>query len=624
VLFRLMPFRTQDAYLRAQTASRFPLPASETVMQKAVIALLASLVAATPVVAQQLNRYGYPEKRAPRPTTPAITEGDLMSRLYAFADDSMEGRNAPLESHARGSAYIVRELTRLKIAPAGPLGSYYQTLPYVSRSLSRATTLTVNGQALALGTDFTVTSRGMTRIVDSAQVIFGGSTRNADLMILPEWAANRFVIVVPPPPADPNAPARGGGAGAPGGRGGVGAAQPPVNAALRYANAVAIATVVPDVNNPPATGGFGRGGRGGGAGGAVTVLNDLSAPRTAAQFLITPAAASRLLGRPVDGAGPGTLGGIASSVIRFDDVPIPHASNVLAVIPGSDPVLRNEYVLISAHSDHVGLSGPNAQGQSTAVDHDSLRAARLAMLQMQIQGNELVPLPQGASVAVNVDSLRRVRPARRDSIRNGADDDGSGSMGVLEIAEAFAGMRVKPKRSIIFAWWTAEEDGLVGSRWFSDNPTVPLNQVVTNINMDMIGRGRSEDIPGGGPDFLGYLGANRLASVLEERVQTVNKQQSQPLKLDNRFDWPITWPGYNNIYGRSDHFNFARYNVPIVFFFTGLHADYHQVTDEPQYIDWPHYARIVNYVRDLAVDVGNLATRPVVDRNGAVPPRHIP
>jgi hypothetical protein len=317
------------------------------------------------------------------------------------------------------------------------------------------------------------------------------------------------------------------------------------------------------------------------------------------------------------------MGGLVNATVFYDDTDIPHASNILAIIPGSDPVLKNEYVVISAHNDHVGITGPNAQGVSTAVDHDSLRAARLALLRMQMQRGELVPNAPGTTVNVNVDSLRRIRPARRDSIRNGADDDGSGSMGVLEIAEAVAAMPVKPKRSTIFAWWTAEEDGLVGSRWWTDNPTVPLNQVVTNINMDMIGRGRAEDVPGGGPDYLGYLGADRLSSALGERVQSINKAQSNPLRMDNRFDWPIAWPGYNNIYGRSDHANFARYNIPIVFFFTGLHADYHQVTDEPQYIDYPHYSRIVNYVRDLAVDVANLPVRPKVDRSGAIPPRPI-
>jgi hypothetical protein len=575
----------------------------------------------------QTNQYGNPEKRAPRATSAAITEADLMSRLYVFADDSMEGRNAPLASNAKGTAYIVRELTRLRIAPAGYLGSYYQTLPYVQRSLSQRTSLTVNGEPLRLGTDFTVSSRGATKIIDSSRVIFAGVSSDVDQMILPSWVSNRFVIVVPPAPqsADAARGAGGGRGGAGGGRGGAGGVTIPVNVTTRYAGATAIATVVPDVSNPPATGRFGgRGGGGrGGAAGPVTVLNDLSAPRLAAQFYITPAAAAKLLGRPVEGAGPGTMGGAVSATVFFDDVAIPHASNVLAIIPGSDPVLKNEYVVISAHNDHVGVSGPNAQGASTAVDHDSLRAARLALLRMQMQGGELVANPPGTTVSVNVDSLRRIRPPRRDSIRNGADDDGSGSMGVLEIAEAIAAMRVKPKRSTIFAWWTAEEDGLVGSRWWTDNPTIPLNQVVTNINLDMIGRGRAEDIPGGGPDYLGYLGANRLATVLDERVQAVNKQQSNPLRLDNRFDWPITWPGYNNIYGRSDHANFSRYNIPIVFFFTGLHADYHQVTDEPQYIDYPHYSRIVNFVKNLTIDVANLPVRPKVDRSGAIPPRPI-
>lgn len=591
-----------------------------------IVTPLLLLAAAVAPVPAQVNQYGNPEKRAPRPTSAAITEADLMSRLYVFADDSMEGRNAPLASHARGSAYIVRELTRMRVGPAGYLGSYYQTLPYVQRTLGSRTSLVVNGEPLRLGSDFTVASRGATKIIDSARVIFAGIANNADQMILPEWAANRFVIVMPAPatPTDGAGPARGGGAG--GGRGGAGGVQPAaVNVTTRYAGAVAIATVIPDINNPPATGGRGGGGgRGGAAGsGPVTVLNDLSATRVAAQFYITPAAAARLLGRPVDGAGPGTMGGTVSSAIFYDDVDIPHASNVLAIIPGSDPVLRNEYVVISAHSDHVGLTGPNAQGVSTAVDHDSSRAARLALLRMQMQGGELVANPPGTTVTVNVDSLRRIRPARRDSIRNGADDDGSGSMALLEIAEAIMAMPVKPKRSTVFAWWTAEEDGLVGSRWWTDNPTVPLNQVVTNINLDMIGRGRAEDIPGGGPDFLGFLGADRLSTALGERVQAVNRQQRSPLRLDNRFDWPITWPGYNNIYGRSDHANFARYNIPIVFFFTGLHADYHQVTDEAQYIDYPHYARIVNYVKDLSIDVANLPERPKVDRSGAVPPRPI-
>ena len=140
-----------------------------------------------------------------------------------------------------------------------------------------------------------------------------------------------------------------------------------MNTATRYANAAAaIATVVPDVNNPPAGGGgFGRGGGGGrgGAAGPQAVLNDLSTARVAAQFYITPAAAAKLLGRSVEGAGPGTMGGLAGAAIFYDDTDIPYATNVLAIIPGSDPVLKNEYVVISAHNDHVGVFQSHAAGR---------------------------------------------------------------------------------------------------------------------------------------------------------------------------------------------------------------------------------------------------------------------
>jgi len=102
-------------------------------------------------------------------------------------------------------------------------------------------------------------------------------------------------------------------------------------------------------------------------------------------------------------------------------------------------------------------------------------------------------------------------------------------------------------------------------------------------------------------------------------VAAVNAKQAKPLKLDDRFDRTISWAGYNNIYGRSDHANYSRYNIPIAFFFTGLHGDYHQITDEPQYIDYPHYTRITQFVHDLTVDVANLSKRPAVDRSGAAP-----
>jgi Zn-dependent M28 family amino/carboxypeptidase len=218
-----------------------------------------------------------------------------------------------------------------------------------------------------------------------------------------------------------------------------------------------------------------------------------------------------------------------------------------------------------------------------------------------------------------MDSIRRLIPkARLDSINNGADDDGSGSMGVLEIAEAIQNMKVKPKRSTLFVWHTGEEAGLIGSRFYTTNPTLPMDSIVAQINIDMIGRGRAEDLPGGGPNYVGVVGSFFDSKDLGETVQAVNKKQPTALDLDYKYDTTLTWSGYNNIYGRSDHYNYALQGVPIAFFFTGLHGDYHQRSDEAEFIDYPHYAKIANYIRDLVVEVGN-GPRPRI--NGTKPAR---
>jgi hypothetical protein len=283
--------------------------------------------------------------------------------------------------------------------------------------------------------------------------------------------------------------------------------------------------------------------------------------------------------------------------------------NVIAVLPGSDAKLRGEYVAIGAHSDHVGYN-------AAPVEHDSAHAVQSALLKMQIQGAELRPLTpaQIASVKINLDSMRKLEKPRMDSIFNGADDDGSGTVAVLEIAEAIAMSPDKPRRSILFVWHTAEERGLLGSKWFTDHPTVPRDSIVTQINIDQIGRGRADEIPGGGSDYLAVVGSFRLSTELGREVVKVNLRQPSPFRIDYRLDDPISWPGYNNIYGRSDHYNYARYGIPIAFFSTGLHQDYHRVTDEPQYIDFPHLTNITRYLHDLLLDVANLDKRPLVDK----------
>jgi hypothetical protein len=289
------------------------------------------------------------------------------------------------------------------------------------------------------------------------------------------------------------------------------------------------------------------------------------------------------------------------------------ARNVVGVIPGSDPALRGQYIAIGAHPDHVGTrpGGP--------LDHDSLRAFN-TMVQRIVEartgeapgspGTGLTPAER-ATIRVNVDSLRRIRPARLDSIYNGADDDGSGSIAVLEVAEAVARSAAKPRRSLLFVWHTGEEGGLRGSRFFGDNPTVPRDSIVAQLNMDMVGRGTAWDRAGGGPDYLQIVGSRRLSTELGDIVESVNNTSSRPLRFD--YSWDAN--GHpQRIYCRSDHYNYARHGIPIAFFTTGLHMDYHQLTDEPQYIDYERLRRISQLVHDVAVRLGNLDHRVVVDK----------
>src|SRR4029079_9270061 len=152
---------------------------------------------------------------------------------------------------------------------------------------------------------------------------------------------------------------------------------------------------------------------------------------------------------------------------------------------------------------------------------------------------------------------------------NGADDDGSGSVAALEIAESLVASP-RPRRSILFVWHTAEEAGLLGSGWFTDHPTVPRDSIVAQLNMDMVGRGTADDVPRGGPRNLQIIGAQRRSTELGNVIDSVNARRAEPYVIDYSFDAP-RHP--LNRYCRSDHYMYARYGIPIAFFSRGYHID---------------------------------------------------
>jgi len=516
-----------------------------------------------------------PMKHTPKPTTAAITEADLMTRLYIFADDSMMGRRAGHEGGMKGTAYLEREVRRLGLVPAGDNGTFFQAIPLYTRTLDLTAPLSADSVAVVAGTDFfPVHNGGVPRSVNGAQVVYAGNAADTSTLIPAAQTAGKIVFIT----------------------------GSPAGLLRRYPAAVAFMLVPPNttqlrafITNPSTL--------------MKKPEDTASMPLTIA---VTAAAVPSFLGVPIENARPGTLGRTLRGDVRYINTEAP-ARNVVAILPGSDPQLKNQYVALGAHSDHVGI---RRQGP---FDHDSLRAYNEIAKRIYVARTGSIPgFPGGgltaeerATIKVNVDSLRRIRPARLDSINNGADDDASGSVGLLEIAEKFAAARVKPKRSLLFVWHTAEEQGLYGAEYFTDNPTVPRDSIVAQVNIDMIGRGDASDIPAGGPNYVQLLGSRRLSTEYGNLIEAVNNTAGHQFKLDYTFDAPGHPEQY---YCRSDHYEYARYGIPIVFMSTGGHIDYHQVTDEPQYIGYLHLAKVVRFVGDVAARVADLDHRLVIDK----------
>ncbi len=509
-------------------------------------------------------------------TSGAIAAADLRARLYAFAADSMMGRLFGTEGDLKGTQYIASQLASIGVLPAGDNGTYFQTIPAFRIAVAPGAQAFLDGSPLIYRSDYTtsIPASGRALPLGEVEVIYGGDLSDSTGLISPDQAAGKAVLFTIGGPFSGN----------------------PNRFLSRYAQAAALVTTSTPATMRPFM---------------ITTATDTTPGRLT--IFVSPAVGERLIGGSPASVRPGTAGRrLRFSSLVFTREPAV-ARNVVGIIPGSDPARRGQYIAIGAHPDHVGMR------QGGGLDHDSLRAFNTIAQRIVESRTGQTPGSPGsgltaaerASIRVNVDSLRRIRPARMDSIYNGADDDGSGSMAVLELAEAVAGSSTKPRRSLLLVWHTGEEGGLRGSRYFADNPTVPRDSIVAQLNMDMIGRGGAADRVGGGPDYVQLVGSRRLSTELGDLVESVNVASSRPL----RFDYSHDANGHpERIYCRSDHVHYARYGIPIVFFHTGLHMDYHQLTDEPQYIDYEHLRRVVQLVHDVALRVGNLDHRVAVDK----------
>jgi Zn-dependent M28 family amino/carboxypeptidase len=242
--------------------------------------------------------------------------------------------------------------------------------------------------------------------------------------------------------------------------------------------------------------------------------------------------------------------------------------NVVAVLEGSDPILKEEYVAIGAHYDHVGDNSKDG-----------------------------------------------CRPVGGDVICNGADDDGSGTVAVLAMAEALA-RGPRPKRSTLFVWHAGEEKGLWGSDFVTSNPPVPVNRIIAQLNIDMIGRSKK----GGdtnprnanltGPNEIYVIGSKIMSTELGELSEAVNKSFLN-LKFNYKYDSPRDPEA---LFYRSDHFNYAKRGIPIIFYFDGVHEDYHMPTDTADKIDYEKMEKVARTIFATLWKLANAPNRPKIDK----------
>jgi Zn-dependent M28 family amino/carboxypeptidase len=468
-----------------------------------------------------------------------ITPEDMYSRIAFLASDAMRGRNTPSRELNIAAQALVDHHRRLGLEPAGENGTYLQWYPFPLRGLNTTgTRLNVVGsrgtQELRLGRDFF--TRGATPAdVDAPPVFVGQGTAEA----FGAEGSLRDRVAVATLPGTWTAAFR--------------TERNRQAAAAQRAGAAAIVHVLDATWTADSIAKYAEAAArpfrtlgGGDPGFPGFFVTQEAARRMFAAGNVNFAQASQTAGaRPVPLAGVRLVAGAPLREIDRETAP-----NVVAVLRGSDPTLRDEYVVLSAHFDHVGVGRPDATG---------------------------------------------------DSIYNGADDDASGTAALMEIAEALASMPVRPRRSVVFLHVSGEEKGLLGSQWYSDHPTLPLQQTVANLNLDMISRNTPDTIVVIGKEYS-TLGA------------TTNEVGARHPEL-NLVAGDDVWPE-ERFFFRSDHFHFARKEVPSIFFFNGVHDDYHRPSDHVEKVDTDKAARVARLVLYITNDVANADGRPQWDPQG--------
>jgi len=555
--------------------------------QPIFIALILSLISAGP--------YAQPASPTGKGGANSIEPGSLKEWLTYIASDELEGRDTFSEGLGLAAGYISAHLAQWGVKPAGDRGTYLQVVKVLGiRTTSRASvTVEVNGQSRTFKDGEEITfpkNMGGKQTLTGDQIQFVGYG-----LKLPDGEVDDYAKIDPKGkiavwlgPQGPKTSATG--------------LFRLLNSFARNRTALdqgAIAVIA------PASTGFGGRGRGNTPGAAPAAAagtppsGGRRGPADDGDFTtvqrydtkVPPAVGAQdeffeflFSGSDVKYAElkqkaanreplpPFALKGVKITFNVDADYAVVrtrYTHNVVGIVEGSDPKLKDTYVVYGAHYDHVGYS----QGA--------------------------YPLGSGASTA-----------GAFDRINNGADDDGSGTVAIMSIARAFA-LGPRPKRSMLFVWHAGEEQALFGSRYHADFPVVPLEKMVAQINLDMVGRNRNDD-----PKQLNTIlvvGSDRISTELHNINEEANASLPKPMTLDYELNDPADT---ESIYTRSDHYSYAAKGIPIIFFFSGLHPDYHQPGDEVSKIIFDKIQHVAQLAYETGRRVANLDHPPVRDNKG--------
>jgi hypothetical protein len=528
----------------------------------------------------------------------SIQQASLKEWLGHLASDELQGRQVYTEGLGLAAAYIAGHLKDWGVKPAGENGSYFQTVKVLGiRTTSRSSvTVEVDGQTRTFKDGEGISlprNMGGKQTVSGADVQFVGYGLQIPAAGIDDYAKvdpqGKVVVWI--------------------GASGPKSVGPEANRLLGARSRLAAekgAIAVIGVQ----TGGFGRGGRGrggqqpaGGGGRGAQPDADFNTaqrydqpipPVVTAQdefleFLFSGSelkyADLKAIAAKQEPLPPFTLRNVKLTFTIDPDYAVVSTrltKNVVGIVEGRDPKLKDTFVAFGAHYDHIGYQqAPAGAGGGRGGQN-----------------------PGGC--------VGQTRPTPRpgDVINNGADDDGSGTVALMAVARAFA-QGPRPKRSLVFVWHTAEETGLLGSRFNADYPIVPNERIVAQLNADMVGRNRCDQPSESNTVYL--VGSDRISTELHNVSEDANASMPAPMKLDYEMNDPAD---PQSIYTRSDHYSYAAKGIPIIFYTTGLHRDYHYVTDEADRIEFGKLARIAQLVYRTGQQVANLDHPPARDRKG--------